>query len=78
MTTSLKRFRDISNAVYTGFYTDLGKTEIIDEDSLENIKIHVVPNEGVHKDVNYIITIKLTKPQMAKKKKVLSISTRTL
>ena len=30
----------------------------MDESTIENIKIRVVPHEGVHKDVNYIITIK--------------------
>lgn len=58
MTTSLKRLRDISKAVHTGYYNDLGETELVDEDTLENIKIRVVPHEGVHKQVNYIITIK--------------------
>ena len=58
MTTSLKRLRDISKAVYTGYYNDLGEIELMDEDTLENIKICVVPHEGVHKQVNYIITIK--------------------
>ena len=55
----LKRFKDIIKAVCEGFYTDLGKTSIMeDESTLENIKLSVVPHEGVHKDVNYIITIK--------------------
>jgi hypothetical protein len=58
MTTSLRRFYDITMAVSKGYYTDLGETELIDEDNIENIKIRVVPHEGVHKHVNYIITIK--------------------
>lgn len=58
MTTQLKRFRDITKAVYRGYYTDLGNTDILDESTLENIKLRVVPHEGVHHDVNYIITIK--------------------
>ena len=58
MTILLKRFRDITKAVYTGYYTDLGETEIMDESTLENIKMQVVPHEGVHKNIKYIITIK--------------------
>jgi len=58
MTTQMKKIRDITKAVYTGYYTDLGETEVMDESTLENIKIQVVPYEGVHKHVNYIITIK--------------------
>ena len=58
MTTQLKRFSVISHAVKGGYYTDLGNTEIMDESTLENIKLHVVPDEGVHKDIKYIITIK--------------------
>ena len=58
MTTQLKRFRDITKAVYGGYYTDLGNTEIMDESTLENIKLRVVSHEGVHKDIQYIITIK--------------------
>jgi hypothetical protein len=57
-TTSLKIFRDITKALYTGYYNDLGETELIDEDNLKIIKIRVVPHEGIHKNVNYIITIK--------------------
>ena len=58
MTTSLKRFRDITKAVYTGYYTDLGETELMYEITLENIRICVVPHEGIHKHIPYIITIK--------------------
>ena len=58
MTRQMKRFRDITKAVYGGYYTDLGNTEIMDESTLENIKLRVVSHEGVHKDIQYIITIK--------------------
>jgi hypothetical protein len=58
MTTLLKRILDIAKAVHTGYYNDLGETELLDEETLENIKIRVVPHEGVHKQLNYIITIK--------------------
>jgi hypothetical protein len=52
------RIRDIEKAVKNRKYTDLGKTELIDEYTLENIKISVVPNEGFHEHIEYIITIK--------------------
>ena len=58
MNTSLKRFHDIIKAICAGDYTDLGETEYIEEYNLENIKISVVPHEGVHKHVKYLITIK--------------------
>ena len=58
MNTQLKIFRNITRAVYSGYYTDLGQIELIDESTLENIKISAVPHEGVHKDMKYIITIK--------------------
>jgi hypothetical protein len=59
MDKSLKRFQDITKAIYKDYYTDLGEIDFIDEDiTLENIKISVVPYEGIHKDVKYIITIK--------------------
>jgi hypothetical protein len=59
MTTILKRFQNISKSIYTGYYADLGETELMDEDTtLENIKICIVPREGVHKHVKYTITIK--------------------
>ena len=58
MTTSLQRFRDITRAVCMGHYTNLGETELMNEDNIENIKIRVVPHEGFHENINYIITIK--------------------
>jgi len=54
----LKIFRDIIKSVYNGYYIDLGQTDVLEESTLENIKINVIPHEGVHKNVNYIITIK--------------------
>ncbi len=58
MTTQLKIFRNITKAVYTGYYTDLGQIDLIEESTLENIKINVLPHESVHKNLNYIITSK--------------------
>ena len=61
MTTELKRFRNITRAIYSGNYADLGQTELVDESTLENIKINVLPHEGIHMNVNYTITIKFQK-----------------
>ena len=58
MNTQLKRFRDISKSMYTGYYADLGQTDIIEESTLENIKISCIPYEGIHEKIKYIITIK--------------------
>jgi hypothetical protein len=58
MNTQLKRFRDISKSIYTGYYTDLGQTDIIEESTLENIKISCIPHEGIHEKIKYTITVK--------------------
>ena len=58
MTTPLKRFRNISKSIYTGYYVDLGQTDIIEESTLENIKITCIPYEGIHEKIKYTITLK--------------------
>lgn len=58
MEKPIKRFHDISKAVYCKYYSDLGETEITDESTLEVIKIKVIPNEGIHAKLDYTITIK--------------------
>lgn len=54
----IKRFRDISKAVYGKYYADLGLTEITEDTTLDQLKIKVIPHEGIHANVEYIITIK--------------------
>ena len=66
MNTQLKRFRDISKSIYTGYYTDLGQTDIIEESTLENIKITCIPYEGIHEKIKYTITIKFQEESMVK------------
>jgi len=61
MTTPIKRFRDISKAVYGNYYSDLGETEITEDSTLEEVKITVIPNEGIHSMLKYTITIKFQK-----------------
>ena len=61
MEKPIKRFHDISKAIYGNYYSDLGKTEITEDSTLKDIKIKVIPNEGIHKDIEYILTIKFQK-----------------
>jgi hypothetical protein len=58
MEQPIKRFHDISKAVYGKYYSDLGETEITDDSNLEVVKIQVIPNEGIHAKVYYTITLK--------------------
>jgi hypothetical protein len=58
MSNQLKRIRDISRAVDEGYYSDLGVTEITDDSTLEDLKIRVLPSEGVHAGLPYTITVK--------------------
>lgn len=61
MTTQLKIFRNITKSIYTGYYNNLGQTDLMEESTLDNIKINVIPHEGIHKHKKYIITIKFQK-----------------
>ena len=54
----VKRFRNISRAVYGNHYSDLGVTEITDDSTLQDIKIKVIPREGIHAEKEYTITVK--------------------
>jgi len=62
-----KKLRRISNIIRSfnnGYYNDLGKVEIIidnNELSLDSIKFMVIPFEGIHKNVKYIVTLKYQK-----------------
>lgn len=54
----LTRFRNISKSIYTGYYADLGQIDIMEESTLENMKLTCIPHEGIHAKLKYIITIK--------------------
>jgi hypothetical protein len=54
----LKRLLNIQNAINGGHYSDLGEVEITEESTLENVKIKVIPSEGFHANMEYLITIK--------------------
>ena len=58
MNESARRFHSICKAVYTDYFKDLAKVEISNESTLEIFKIKVIPNYGIHSDIEYIITIK--------------------
>lgn len=54
----IRRFRAISKAVYSGYYADLGQTDVVEESTLEVIQLKVLPHEGIHGGVEYTITVK--------------------
>jgi hypothetical protein len=62
MNTKLRRFYNITKSFNNNYYNNLGKVEIIidndDELSLDFIKFMVIPFEGIHKNVKYIVTLK--------------------
>jgi len=58
MEEPIKRFHNISKCIYGKYYNDLGKTEITEDSNLETIKIKVIPHEGIHSGLEYILTIK--------------------
>ena len=58
MEQSKKRFSNISKAIYGNYFTDLGMIEIKDESTLEDVKLKVIPNEGIHANIEYTITIR--------------------
>lgn len=60
MTEQLKIFHTILKCVYLNKYNDLGKVNISDNSDINNIKIMVTPYEGIHKNLEYIITLKFT------------------
>jgi hypothetical protein len=54
----MNRIFQISKAVYGKYYEDLGETEILDDVTIEEMKIKVTPHEGFHKKKEYRITLK--------------------
>ena len=53
----MRKILAISRAVRDGFYQDLGETEVL-ETTIEELKIKVIPHEGHHASIEYIITLK--------------------
>lgn len=58
MEQPLKRYTNITKAIYDGYYKDLGETELLESSTLELMKIKVIPHEGIHKNMEYTITLK--------------------
>lgn len=54
---SMKRFCAISKSIYGRKYVDLGETEILEDSTIEVLKIKVIPHEGVHKNKEYVLTL---------------------
>jgi len=54
------RFAHLVKVINSPYFDDLGKVEmIINNDSqIDIIKIKIIPHQGIHKDIEYIITIK--------------------
>ena len=53
-----RRFIHLVKVIDNKYFKDLGDIELIDEDNINILKIKVVPHEGIHKDIEYILTIK--------------------
>jgi hypothetical protein len=52
----LRRFQTIAKAIHTNYYNDLGCIELLENSTLETMRIKVIPHEGIHKNVEYTIT----------------------
>ena len=58
MEQPIKRFHNISKAVVGDYFSDLGEIEITEDSTLNVLKITVIPHEGLHSKLEYLITIK--------------------
>jgi hypothetical protein len=60
MEQPIRRFAHIVKVINSTYFDDLGKLELIinDDIQIDIIKIKVIPHQGIHKDIEYIITIK--------------------
>ena len=55
-----KWYVNIMKSLCNDEYKDLGKISFLDNDvdNISNIKINIIPYEGVHKDIEYTLTLK--------------------
>ena len=51
--------KPIQTAVESNHYVELGSVEIIEQDTMESLKIKVIPQYGFHKNQEYFITLQL-------------------
>jgi hypothetical protein len=53
--TPVKRMRSIIKAIHDNKYSDLGVIEMPEDSNLETIKIKVIPHEGFHRGIEYVL-----------------------
>ena len=58
MESPLKRLSVIAKAIENNKYADLGVVERIENDSRDVMVLKVIPHEGIHAKIPYIITVK--------------------
>lgn len=60
MEQPIKRFAHLVKIINSTYFSDLGKTELIIDDNtqIDIIKIKIIPHEGIHKEIEYTLTIK--------------------
>lgn len=60
MEQPIKRFAHLIKIINSTYFSDLGKTELIIDDNtqIDIIKIKIIPHEGIHKEIEYTLTIK--------------------
>ena len=60
MEQPIKRFAHLVKIINSTYFDDLGKIELIINDDIQIniIKIKIIPHQGIHKDIEYILTIK--------------------
>ena len=51
--------KPIQNAMETNYYIELGSVEFVEQDTMESLKIKVIPQYGFHKNQEYFITLQL-------------------
>ncbi len=53
MSNLMKKFCCISKAIYGNYYENIASVEVLDESTLEIIKIKAIPYEGIHANIEY-------------------------
>jgi hypothetical protein len=58
MEQSIRRLTAIATALSDNLYNDLARVEISEDTTLETLKLIVIPHDGIHKGIRYIVTCK--------------------
>ena len=53
MNNLMKKFCCISKAIYGNYYENIASVEVLDESTLEIMKIKLIPCEGIHANIEY-------------------------